>query len=175
MATQRNRATHFLVTPDYLMTRDAALHFPATHFRGFLPTKDSVYGAVIDIPLDPRTIMTLVIYINGSANLYFNNGRTYTGASSRYPKVAQLAGALVGGSARILPDMTRTKIFDIPTGQEHHIFLLTQNGTYKKSILPANVKDESRNMQAFCVLYQRLVAELYTAQHHDSQNNLSKN
>ena len=83
---QKKRApqTHYLVTEEYLMTRSAALHFPAKQFNGMLPSKDSVYGMVIDMPMDPRTVATLVVYINGAANLYFNNGGSYTGASQRY-------------------------------------------------------------------------------------------
>ena len=63
---QKKRApqTHYLVTEEYLMTRSAALHFPAKQFNGMLPSKDSVYGMVIDMPMDPRTVATLVVYLS---------------------------------------------------------------------------------------------------------------
>ena len=81
--------THYLVTENYLLTRGAALHFPAKQFSGMISDEHSVYGVVIDMPIDPRTLSTLVVYINGAANLYFNNGGSYTGASQRYQTVVQ--------------------------------------------------------------------------------------
>ena len=81
--------THYLVTENYLLTRGAALHFPAKQFSGMISDEHSVYGVVIDMPIDPRTLSTLVVYINGAANLYFNNGGSYTGASQRYQTVGQ--------------------------------------------------------------------------------------
>ena len=36
--------------------------------------QNSVYGMVIDMPINPVTLSTLVVYINGAANVYFNNG-----------------------------------------------------------------------------------------------------
>ena len=80
MAQKKNPVqTHYLVTESYLMTRGAALHFPAKQFSDMITDEYSVYGMVIDIPIDPRTLSTLVVYINGAANLYFNNGGSYTG------------------------------------------------------------------------------------------------
>ena len=70
--------THYLPTESYLATRAAALHFPAKQFADMINDQNSVYGMVIDMPINPVTLSTLVVYINGAANVYFNNGGSYT-------------------------------------------------------------------------------------------------
>ncbi|MFR1994884.1 hypothetical protein [Ruminococcus sp.] len=98
------------------MTRSAALHFPAKQFNGMLPSKDSVYGMVIDMPMDPRTVATLVVYINGAANLYFNNGGSYTGASQRYQSLVQASRLLVINGTRILPEAKKDQAAEHASG-----------------------------------------------------------
>ena len=71
------------VTQKYLMTRGQALNFPVKFFQGNFK-KDDVYGMVIDIPMPSNILTTMVCFINGAANLYFNNGGEYTGASQKY-------------------------------------------------------------------------------------------
>lgn len=156
--------THYLVTENYLMTRDAALHFPAKQFSNMISDTHSVYGMVIDMPIDPRTLCTLVVYINGAANLYFNNGGSYTGASQRYQTVVQAGRLLVANAPRILGEAKKTTTFALPTAQPHHIYLLTKNGIYEKEVHPNAVKEESADMQAVYFLYQQVMRELRSAQ-----------
>ena len=59
--------THYLPTESYLATRAAALHFPAKQFADMINDQNSVYGMVIDMPINPVTLSTLVVYINGAA------------------------------------------------------------------------------------------------------------
>ena len=82
------------VTQKYLMTRGQALNFPANFFKANFK-KDDVYGVVIDIPMPNNVLTTMVCFINGAANLYFNNGGEYTGASTKYKSVVQAARNLV--------------------------------------------------------------------------------
>ncbi|WP_295218991.1 hypothetical protein [Ruminococcus sp.] len=165
MAQKKNPVqTHYLVTESYLMTRGAALHFPAKQFSNMITDEYSVYGMVIDIPIDPRTLSTLVVYINGAANLYFNNGGSYTGASQRYQTVVQAGRLLVANAPRILSEAEKTKDLALPTGQPHNIYLLTKGGIYKKTILPTTIKEESADMQAVYFLYQQVMRELRSAQ-----------
>lgn len=165
MAQKKNPVqTHYLVTESYLMTRGAALHFPAKQFSDMITDEYSVYGMVIDIPIDPRTLSTLVVYINGAANLYFNNGGSYTGASQRYQTVVQAGRLLVANAPRILSEAEKTKNFALPTGQPHNIYLLTKGGIYQKTILPTTIKEESADMQAVYFLYQQVMRELRSAQ-----------
>ena len=71
---KRKVQTHYLVTENYLMMRGAALHFPAKQFAGMIHNENSVYGVIMDIPVNPTSLSTLVVFINGAVNLYFNNG-----------------------------------------------------------------------------------------------------
>lgn len=168
MAQKKRPAdTHFLVTEPYLMTRGAALHFPSKQFSNMLTNNNSVYGFVVDIPVNPQTLITLVVYINGASNLYFNNGGSYTGAAQRYPAVVQAGRVLVANSSRILAEAEKTTKLDLPTGREHHIFLMTRGGIYRKVILPTEITEESRDTQTIYVLYQRVMQELRTAQMKD--------
>lgn len=161
---QRHPSNHYLVTPAYLMTRAAALHFPQAQFANFLPEARSIYGFVADVPLNPTALATLVVYINGAANLYFNNGNSYTGASQRHPVVVQVARLLLAESPRILGEAELTGKLDLPVGRDHHIFLLTKTGIYRKALNPAELAAESDNMRAIYALYQRLLIELQQAQ-----------
>ncbi len=174
MAQNKNPQIHYLVTESYLMTRGAALHFPYRQFAELAPTDQSVYGFVVDMPVNPQTIITLVVYVNGAANLYFNNGGSYTGASQRYPSVVQISRALMANAARILGEAKKTKQFDLPTGREHHIFLLTKRGIYRKSFLPMDLRSESTDLRSIYALYQQVMRELQTAQLKDRVKGNSK-
>ena len=162
--------THYIVTESYLMTRSAALHFPAKQFADMLHNENSVYGIVIDMPVDPKTLCTLVVYINGAANLYFNNGGSYTGASQRYQTVVQAGRILVANASRILSECQKTTSFALPTAQPHNIFLLTKSGIYEKRVMPSAIQSESNDMKAVYFLYQQLMRELRSSQLKDRAN-----
>ena len=136
--------THYLPTESYLATRAAALHFPAKQFADMINDQNSVYGMVIDMPINPVTLSTLVVYINGAANVYFNNGGSYTGASQRYQTVVQAGRLLVANASRILGECSQTTSFPLPTSQPHHLYLLTKKGIFEKKVLPSAIKEESK-------------------------------
>lgn len=161
---QHHPSNHYLVTSSYLMTRAAALHFPRSQFADFLSGDRSIYGFVADVPLNPTALATLVVYVNGAANLYFNNGNSYTGASVRHPVVVQVARLLVAESPRLLGEAELTQKLDLPIGRDHHIFLLAKTGIYRKVLNPAALAEESDNARAVYALYQRLLIELQQAQ-----------
>ncbi len=165
MAQKKEKVqTHYLVTENYLMTRGAAIHFPYKQFADQVSGEHGVYGVVIDIPVNPITLSTLVVYVNGAVNLYFNNGGAYTGASQHYQTVVQAGRILVANASRILAESEKTKAFELPTGQPHHIHLLTKDGVYKKVITPSEILTESKDMQAVYFLYQQVMRELRSAQ-----------
>lgn len=161
---KRKVQTHYLVTENYLMMRGAALHFPAKQFAGLINSENSVYGMVIDIPVSPTSLSTLVVFINGAVNLYFNNGGSYTGASQRYQSLVQAGRILVANAPRILGECEKTNSFELPTGQPHNLYLLTKKGVYKKMLLPEEIKQESGDTQSVYFLYQQVMRELRSAQ-----------
>lgn len=105
-----------------------------------------------------------MVYINGAANLYFNNGGSYTGASQRYQSLVQASRLLVINGTRILPEAKKTKQLSMPLGQPHNIFLLTRNGIYEKQVMPTEVSQESKDVQSVYFLYQQVMRELRSAQ-----------
>ena len=165
MATvRRSPLDPYPVTPKYLQTRNSALHIPPAQFKDIKFKPEEVYGVVIDIPMGPAVLATMVCFINGAANLYFNNGGEYVGASQRYRNLVQAANALVVNSAQIIPKAEKTKQYDLPKGRTQYVYLLTKNGTYKVEFQPGLIPETEPEKRSLYVLYQRVLAELRNCQ-----------
>lgn len=151
------------VTQKYLMTRSQALNFPISFFQGDFKRND-VYGVVIDIPMPNNVLTSMVCFINGAANLYFNNGGEYTGASQKYRNLVQAAHNLVANAGILLPKSEKTTKFDIPKGKVHNFYLLTKGGTYKVEFQPGIIPTTEPEKRTIYVLYQRVLNELRSCQ-----------
>ena len=153
----------YSVTQKYLMTRGQAINFPAQYFsKNF--KKNDVFGVVIDIPMTSDVLTTMVCFINGAANIYFNNGGEYTGASQKYRNLVQAAHTLVASAGQLLPKCTKTKSYDLPKGRTQNIFLLTKGGIYKTEVKPGMIPEDQQELRAFYVLYQRVLGEIRNCQ-----------
>jgi len=151
------------VTQKYLMTRGQAINFPAQFFNAKFK-KNEVYGVVVDIPMSPTVLTTMVCFLNGAANLYFNNGGEYTGASQKYRNLVQATHNLVLNSNQLLKRCEKTKTYDLPKGRVHNVFLLTRSGIYKTEIKPGIIPETEPELRTFYVLYQRVLSELRNCQ-----------
>lgn len=151
------------VTQKYLMTRNQALNFPISYFKGNFK-KNDVYGVVVDIPMPGNVLTSMVCFINGAANLYFNNGGEYTGASQKYRTLVQAAHNLVSSCNYLLPKCEKTTRFDIPRGRSHNLFLLTKNGVYKTEFAPGLIPETEPEKRTIYVLYQKVLGELRSCQ-----------
>lgn len=151
------------VTQKYLMTRGQAINFPVRFFNGNFK-RDDVYGVVIDIPMPGNVLTTMVCFINGAANLYFNNGGEYTGASQKYRSLVQAAHVLVANAGQILPKAEKVKAYDLPTTKAHNVYLLTKGGIYKAVFNPGLIPETEPEMRSVYVLYQRVLNELRSCQ-----------
>ena len=159
-----NRNTdRYNVTQKYLMTRGQAINFPAQFFEVNFK-KDQVFGVVIDIPMTSDVLTTMVCFINGAANLYFNNGGEYTGASQKYRNLVQAAHTLVANAGQLLPKCTKTKSYDLPKGRTNNIFLLTKGGVYKTELKSGLIPETEPELRTFYVLYQRVLSEIRSCQ-----------
>ena len=159
-----NRNTdRYNVTQKYLMTRAQAINFPADFFNANFK-KDQVFGVVIDIPMSSEVLTTMVCFINGAANIYFNNGGEYTGASMKYRNLVQAAHSLVAYAGDILKKCEKTKKFDLPTGRTNNIFLLTKGGIYKTQLHSGLIPEDQPELRSFYVLYQRVLSEIRNCQ-----------
>ncbi len=156
------------------MTRGQALNFPSNYFGNL--KKNDVFGVVVDIPMSSEVLTTMVCFINGAANLYFNNGGEYTGASQKYRNLVQAAHNLVANAGPLLKKCEKTTKFDLPHSRVHNIFLLTKGGVYE-TVLPAGfIPEEETEKRTFYVLYQRVLNELRSCQLKDAaaQQNAAK-
>lgn len=159
----RSNSDRYPVTQKYLMTRGQAINFPSKFFnRDF--KKDDVYGVVVDIPMSPQVLSTMVCFINGAANLYFNNGGEYSGAAQKYRNLVQASHALVANAGQLLPKCSKVKAYDLPTGRTHFIYLLTKSGIYKAEVRPGLIPEDQPELRTVYVLYQRVLNELRNCQ-----------
>lgn len=159
-----NKSTgRYSVTQKYLMTRGQAINFPSQYFNTSFK-RDEVYGVVIDIPMAADVLTTMVCFINGAANLYFNNGGEYSGASQKYRNLVQAAHNLVANAGQLVPKAVKTTKFDIPTGRTNYIFLLTRGGVYKAEIEAGLIPETEPEKRTIYVLYQRVLNELRNCQ-----------
>lgn len=163
-----NMTNRYNVTQKYLLTRGQALHFPADYFENAGLKKDDVYGVVIDIPMPQEVLTTMVCFINGAANLYFNNGGEYSGASTKYRNLVQAAHALVANAGQLLPKSEKTTKFDLPKGKSHNFFLLTKGGVYKCVFENGYIPEDEPEKRTVYVLYQRVLSELRSCQLKDN-------
>ena len=106
----------------------------------------------------------MVCFINGAANLYFNNGGEYSGASQKYRNLVQAARIMVLNAKEVLPKCEKTKVYDLPKGRVHNIFLLTKSGIYKTTLNPLAVPADQPELRTFFALYQRVLGELRNCQ-----------
>lgn len=163
MANRRSISDRYPVTPKYLMTRGQAINFPSKFFKLNLK-KDDVYGVVVDIPMSPQILSTMVCFINGAANLYFNNGNEYSGAAQKYRNVVQASHALVANAGKILPKAEKVKAYDLPTGRTQNVYLLTNGGIYKLTLKPGLIPEDQPELRTIYVLYQKVLSELRNCQ-----------
>ncbi|MBQ8296696.1 MAG: hypothetical protein IJX77_02810 [Ruminococcus sp.] len=172
-----NRLTdRYSVTQKYLVTRGQAINFPPKFFNQNFK-KDDVYGVVVDIPMSPEVLGTMVCFINGAANLYFNNGGEYAGAAQKYRNLVQASHNLVANAGILLPKCNKVKAYDLPTGRNHNIFLLTKGGIYKAEVKPGLIPEDQPELRSVYVLYQNVLKELRNCQlkdEHDRRMNSAK-
>lgn len=168
MAFQRKiMVDRYPVCKEYIITRGKALTFSPDHFKGIEIGNDTVYGVVIDMPMGPQLLTTLVCFINGAANLYFNRGGDYSGAAQRYPSVVQNTRAFVLNADQFVGMAQKVNQFDLPHQRAHYVHFLTKNGIYKLEINPNELQtDEKRRL--LYAMYQRVMSELRTSQLKDN-------
>lgn len=169
---KRSQTGRYSVTQEYIMTRGKALHFPYNTFFKTEPNPDLVYGVVIDMPMNPTLLTTMVCFINGAANLYFNVGGDYSGAAQRYPALVQAARTLVVNASKYLGACEKVRQFDLPTGRTHYIHLLTSGGIYKLQIQPNAIPEDDQARRTLYLLYQRVLQELRLSQMKDQSNGI---
>jgi len=172
MANKRSVLDRYTTSQKYIVSRGKALTFPSAPFKKELKP-DEVYGAVIDMPMSPTVLATLVCFVNGAANLYFNLGGEYINAAARYRGVAQSSFDFIKNASNFLDCCEKTTKFDMPTAGKNFVYLLTKNGVYKTTITPNAIPTEADSKKKIHYYYQRVMGELRTAQLKDQASGIS--
>lgn len=162
MADKQNFSRRVPVSKKYLSTRFQALHLSPSNFTQHMKTS-TVYGVIVDMPMAPTVLTTLACYINGAANLYFSNGRDYSGAAQRYPGVVQAARVFVANAANYIENLKPVTNFELPAGSVHYAYILTTGGVYRLE-LDSSTSVGTPEERIFKNLYHRLMNELRGAQ-----------
>lgn len=160
---KRSILDRYTASQKYIVSRGKALTFPSSPFKLEL-TDNQVYGAVIDIPMSPTVLATMVCFINGSANLYFNLGGEFVNAASRYRGVAQASFDFVKNASNYLDVCEKTTKFDMPTSGKNFVYFLTKSGVYKTEIVPGAIPADDASRRKIHFFTQRVMSELRTAQ-----------
>ncbi len=160
---KRSVLDRYTVSQKYIVARGRSLAFSSAPFKVELTDKQ-VYGIVIDMPMSPTVLATLVCFINGSANLYFNLGGEFLNAAARYRGVAQAAYDFVKNASDYLGCCEKTTKFDMPTAGKNYVHFLTNSGVYKTVIVPNAIPAEDSDRKKINYFTQRVMAELRTAQ-----------
>ncbi len=172
MARKRSTLDRYTTSQKYIVSRGKALTFPSTPFNQPI-APDQVYGAVIDIPMSPTVLASLVCFINGSANLYFNLGGEYLNAAARYRGVAQASFDFIRMATDCLDCCTKTTKFDMPIAGKHYIYLLTKRGVYMTELSPNAIAKEDESKRKLYNMYQRVMSQLRVAQMKDQSAGIS--
>lgn len=167
---RRSPLDPYPVTPGYLATRNSALHIPPVQFSNMKFKPNEVYGVVIDIPMGNTILVSMVCFINGAANLYFNNGNEYTGASMKYKSVVQAARNLVVNATALKETCKRTSQFPLPVAGKHYVYMLTKRGIFKTEVDPRTIQEDTKEKRAVYYLYQQVMGALRIAQLRDAGN-----
>lgn len=160
---KRSILDRYTASQKYIVARGRALTLPPTPFKKELTDKQ-VYGIVIDIPMSPTVLATMVCYINGSANLYFNLGGEFVNAAARYRGVAQAAYDFVKNASDYLGCCEKTTKFDMPTAGKNFVHFLTKSGVYKTTIVPNAIPADDDDRKKINFFTNRVMGELRTAQ-----------
>lgn len=172
MARKRSVLDRYTTSQKYIVSRGKALTFPATPFNQEIKP-DQVYGAVIDMPMSPTVLASLVCFVNGSANLYFNLGGEYINAAARYRGVAQASFDFIRMATDCLDCCKKTTKFDMPLAGKHYIYLLTKRGIYMTELTPNAIAKEDESKRKLYNMYQRVMSQLRIAQMKDQATGMS--
>ena len=173
---KRSPLNRYPVTQKYLEARAGAISFAATDIKKMTAPESQVYGLVIDIPMGPNLLSTLVCYANGSANLFYNNGSALVGAATKFRSVAHAARTLVLSAENCLAVAEKVNSYDLPVGRVHYVYFLTKRGfIYKTEITPGNFNENDKGKKLLFHLYQNVMAEIRAAQLKEEKKNRESN
>ena len=98
-----------------------------------------------------KAVVTVLATADGSASIYYSNGRGTIGAGRR-PKGKTAALAMIESAKGYVSKATPTKDFPLPKQGSTRFYIVTPSGTLT---MEANADDLARNKHEFAPLFQK--------------------
>ncbi|GHU56532.1 hypothetical protein FACS1894132_14040 [Clostridia bacterium] len=129
----------YTVTEKYIATRSAAFDIKGYQLGVKSEHIAQIYGVIVDLAISPNLLGTLICYINGAANVYFNDGGSVENVAVNNVDVAKVSQAFVISTQDAYDTAERVVSYPVPTTNEHFVYFLTRGGIRKIVIDPATV------------------------------------
>ena len=112
-----------------------------------------VYAAIVDMDMG-RAVATLACVADGTTSLYYSTGGGLIGMGQRYEKVRKATLMFLTQATQVLPSLTKTTEFPLPTEGKHFAYLLTEQGVYTQEIDPNKTDPSSKEAYLLFALSQ---------------------
>ncbi|MDR0918660.1 MAG: hypothetical protein LBM93_05350 [Oscillospiraceae bacterium] len=139
MSKKRYVNNPYSVTQKYISTRSAAFDIKGYQLGIKSEHSAQVYGVIVDMGLSPNLLGTLICFINGAANVYYNDGGSVENLAINNIEVAKISQAFVVASQVAYDTSERVSSYPVPVTNEHYIYLLTRGGIRRVIIDPETV------------------------------------
>lgn len=126
------------------------------------PKGTEPYGLLMEMGVQ-ITVVTLVCFVDGDANVYHKTGGGMIGGSS-HQSVRKAAKAFVALAARALPKMTKTTDFPLPGMDRVRFYVLTPQGVFTAETNRQALSNAKSELGALFYAGQEVVTEMRQVQ-----------
>jgi hypothetical protein len=138
------------------MRRQGLETTPQNLGRGLKGTEP--YGLLMEMGVQ-ISVVTLVCFIDGDANVYYKTGGGMIGGSS-HESVRKAAKAFVALAARVVPKMTKTTEFPLPGMDRVRFYVLTPEGVFTVETNRQALSNAKGELGALFYAGQKVVTEM---------------
>jgi len=142
------------------MRRQALTTTPQNLGRGLKETEP--YGLLMEMGIQ-ISVVTLVCFVDGDANVYHKTGGGMIGGSA-HESVRKAAKAFVALAARAVPKMTKTTDFPLPGSDRVRFYVLTPQGVFTTEANRQALTNPKSELGALFYAGQEVVAEMRQVQ-----------
>lgn len=144
----------------YAGLRQQALGMSPENAGFAMDNKDTVYAAVVDMPIN-GTIVTMACFYDNTVSLYYSNGGGLFGVGQKYEEVSKASYSLLTSTKLILSHLEKADNYDLPDNQHSSIaYLLTGNGIYKAILDMEYIQQAEPYLQYLNSLIQNVLSKI---------------
>jgi len=147
------------------MRRQALGTTPQNLGRG--PKETEPYGLLMEMGVQ-ISVVTLVCFVDGDANVYHKTGGGMIGGSA-HESVRKAARAFVALAAKAVPKMTKTTDFPLPGSDRVRFYVLTPQGVFTTEANRQALTNPKSELGALFYAGQEVVAEMRQVQEEREQ------